>query len=154
MNKPTLIVEKIHSNAVIPQYAHETDSGFDLCCLEDFTIHPGETKVIPTGLRFEIPEGYEIQVRPRSGLATKGFTVLNSPGTVDEGYRGEIKVIFNYSYNEMNGCSYNVEYFKKGSKIAQAVLCPVTRAFIREDKIDTNTDRQDRGFGSTGLVTI
>lgn len=146
MSKPQLIIQKLHENAKLPVYAHETDSGFDLCCLNDFTISPGETVIVPTGLMFEIPKGYEVQVRSRSGLATQGFSVLNSPGTIDEGYRGEIKIILNWiNVNDKS------REFKAGSKIAQGVLSPVTRALIIEGGVNQDTDRSDNGFGSTGI---
>jgi dUTP pyrophosphatase len=117
--KATLKFTKIHEDAVIPKYNYESDSGFDLHSTEDITVDALGRTLVPTGLRFDIPMGHEIQVRPKSGLALKeGLTVLNTPGTVDAGYDGEVKVII---YNT-NPQSYQI---KKGQKIAQAVLCPV-----------------------------
>jgi dUTP pyrophosphatase len=130
-----------------PEYAYPTDSGFDLRANEQVTLEPFGRSLVSTGIFLDIPEGYEIQVRPKSGLAIKkGLSVLNTPGTVDQGYTGEIKVIvFNMS-NE----TQTIEF---GDKIAQAVLCPVVagkhinlqRVLNVDDK-----DRGDNGFGSTG----
>jgi dUTP pyrophosphatase len=131
-----------------PEYAYQSDSGFDLRSSEDIWIHPNDRKLIPTGMRFDIPEGYEIQVRSKSGLAlNQGLMVLNSPGTVDSGYQGEIKVIM------FNTTSQKIK-IEKGQKVAQAVLCPVVSGkwvdLIRVDNIN-DKDRNSNGFGSTGL---
>ena len=131
-----------------PEYAYQSDSGFDLRSSEDIWIHPNSRKLISTGMRFDIPEGYEIQVRSKSGLAlNQGLMVLNSPGTVDSGYQGEIKVIMFNTTNE----KVKIE---KGQKMAQAVLCPVVSGkwvdLIRIETIN-NKDRNSNGFGSTGL---
>lgn len=131
-----------------PEYAYESDSGFDLRANEDLWIHANDRTLIPTGLRFDIPEGYEIQVRSKSGLAlNQGLMVLNSPGTVDSGYQGEIKVImFNTTNQKIK--------IEKGQKIAQAVLCPVVSGkwvdLIKVENIN-DKDRNSNGFGSTGL---
>ena len=130
-----------------PEYAYPTDSGFDLRSNVDITLEPFGRALVPTGIHFDVPERCEIQVRPKSGLAIKrGLSVLNTPGTVDYGYTGEIKVIvFNMS-NE-------VQSIVKGDKIAQAVVCPVVQGseinLKRVDKIE-NKDRNSNGFGSTG----
>ncbi len=131
-----------------PEYAYESDSGFDLRSTEEIWIQANDRKLIPTGLRFDIPEGYEIQVRSKSGLALKqGLMVLNSPGTVDSGYQGEVKVIMFNTTNER----IKIE---KGQKIAQAVLCPVMCGqwvnLVKVEEIEEK-DRNDKGFGSTGL---
>jgi dUTP pyrophosphatase len=131
-----------------PEYAYQSDSGFDLRSTEEVWIHSNDRNVIPTGLRFDIPEGYEIQVRSKSGLAlNQGLMVLNSPGTVDSGYQGEIKVIM------FNTTNQKVK-IEKGQKVAQAVLCPVVSGkwvdLIKVEKIN-DKDRNDNGFGSTGL---
>ena len=131
-----------------PEYAYQSDSGFDLRSSEDIWIHPNDRNLIPTGMRFDIPEGYEIQVRSKSGLALNhGLMVLNSPGTVDSGYQGEIKVIMFNTTNE----KVKIE---KGQKMAQAVLCPVVSGkwvdLIRVETIN-DKDRNSNGFGSTGL---
>jgi len=130
-----------------PEYAYPTDSGFDLRSNIDLELMPFGRELVPTGLYLSIPEGYEIQVRPKSGLAVKkGLSVLNTPGTVDQGYTGEIKVIIINMSNDFQN-------IKKGDKIAQAVLCPVVSGkhveLIKQDKIQDN-DRGSNGFGSTG----
>jgi dUTP pyrophosphatase len=131
-----------------PNYEYDSDSGFDLRSTEELWVQANDRKLVPTGLRVDIPEGYEIQVRSKSGLALKqGLMVLNSPGTVDSGYQGEIKVIIFNTTNER----IKIE---KGQKIAQAVLCPVVNGkwvnLIRVEEIGKK-DRNDKGFGSTGL---
>ena len=131
-----------------PEYAYQSDSGFDLRSTEEVWIHSNDRKIIPTGLRFDIPEGYEIQVRSKSGLALNhGLMVLNSPGTVDSGYQGEIKVIM------FNTTNQKVK-IEKGQKVAQAVLCPVVSGkwvdLIKVENIE-DKDRNSNGFGSTGL---
>ena len=136
------------SDNVEPEYAYESDSGFDLRSTEECWINANNRVLIPTGLRFDIPDGYEIQVRSKSGLAlNQGLMVLNSPGTVDSGYQGEIKVIMFNTTNE----KIKIE---KGQKIAQAVLCPVLNGkwvdLIKVEEIGEK-DRNNNGFGSTGL---
>lgn len=145
----------------LPKYAREFDAGFDLVAAEDTVIYPGGTKVIPTGLAFEIPPGYELQVRPRSGISRKTFlrVVL---GTVDSGFRGEVGVIVsNTSYpgntialgiNDDNKIYMNVKYeIKKGDRIAQGVIAPVVTAhFVEADEL-SDSERGNRGFGSTGI---
>jgi dUTP pyrophosphatase len=131
-----------------PKYEYETDSGFDLRSTEDVYISAGDRKLVPTGLSFDIPEGYEIQVRSKSGLALKqGLMVLNSPGTIDSGYNSEIKVIlFNTSKEDVK--------IEKGQKIAQAVLCPVVNGKwvdLVKVNIIKEKDRNSNGFGSTGI---
>lgn len=142
---------KNESNNPDPEYATAGSSGFDLRAnlTEPVTIKPHSIKIIPTGLYFEIPENFEIQVRPRSGLAAKnGVTVLNTPGTVDADYRGEVKVILiNHS---------DVEFFvNHGDRIAQAVIASVIGKNViklnKVNKISENTERGSGGFGSTGI---
>ena len=141
-----LQIMKIHDDAVIPHYVHPGDSGMDLYSVEDVTIEPGATAFIHTGLKIAVPEGYEAQVRPKSGLALKhSITVLNTPGTVDSGYRGEICIIL---INHGTG-SFEV---KKHTKIAQMVICPVVQAEIVEVNGLDDTTRGEGGFGSTGLA--
>jgi dUTP pyrophosphatase len=147
---PTIDLNYIKSNenAVDPKYAYYTDSGFDLYSTEDKWIHSFDRALIPTGLHFDIPSGYEIQVRSKSGLAlNQGLMVLNSPGTVDQGYTGEIQVIL------FNTTNQKVK-IEKGQKIAQAVLCPVVAGkwikMVEKDKLG-NKDRNQNGFGSTGI---
>ena len=130
-----------------PVYAKEGDSGFDLRCTEGGTLKPLERMLVPTGLYFELPDGYELQVRPRSGLAAKhGITVLNTPGTVDTGYRGEIKVI-------LVNLSNDTFTFEKGERVAQAVIASrVSSDFgeLIEVTEISESERGDGGFGSTG----
>ena len=130
-----------------PVYAYHSDSGFDLRANEETHFLPFERKLVPTGLFFDIPEGFEIQVRTKSGLAINhGLVVLNSPGTVDQGYTGEIKVIV----INMSNDSQTIEF---GDKVGQAVLCPVVAGKWENLKrvLDINEkDRGDNGFGSTG----
>lgn len=144
----TIEVELVHDDAVFPKYAYESDSGFDLHSTQDLTIGPFGRILVPTGIKVSFQEGYEIQVRPKSGLAIKqGLTVLNTPGTVDQGYTGEIQVIV------FNTNNYTV-MIPKGMKVGQAVLCPVINGkYVRFEKVDTlnEKDRGDNGFGSTGI---
>ena len=130
-------------------YAYDTDSGFDLYSVEEKTLKPFGRDIFSTGIKLNIPEHYEIQVRSKSGLALKdGIMVLNSPGTVDQGYTGELRVIlFNTSELPIT--------IKKGQKIAQAVLCPVVCGkWINLVEVGAiqNKDRNENGFGSTGLI--
>ena len=148
MKTKNLGVELVHEDAKIPSYAYPSDSGFDLRSTIEINIPPFGRALIPTGIKLSIPEEYEIQVRPKSGLAlNQGLTVLNTPGTVDSGYVGEIKVIVFNTSNETVTVS-------KGMKIAQAVLCPVVCgkyvSFESTNKVE-DKDRMDNGFGSTGL---
>lgn len=136
------------SENVNPEYAYKSDSGFDLRASEDVWVFPNSRALIPTGLKFNIPDGYEIQVRSKSGLAlNQGLFVLNSPGTVDSGYLGEVKVIiFNTTTEKIK--------IEKGQKVAQAVLCPVVNgkwvSLIQTNSME-NKDRNNNAFGSTGL---
>ncbi|WP_456469726.1 dUTP diphosphatase [Caminibacter sp.] len=139
-----LKIKKLNSKAVIPSYQTEEAAGFDLHSIENTVINPGERKLIGTGLAFEIERGYEVQIRPRSGLAFKhGITVLNSPGTIDSDYRGEIKVLLINHGSE----PFEIKY---GERIAQAVVAPVIQAEIVEVENLSDTERGSGGFGSTG----
>lgn len=131
--------------ATMPQYAHDTDSGADLFALYGYTLAPGETYVFPTGVHIELPEGFDAQCRSKSGLAAKqGLCVLNSPGTIDNGYRGDLLVILHNNSN----------IFQKiiaGQKIAQLIVAPYVQAtFLTADALES-TERGDGGLGSTGL---
>ena len=148
MKTRSLGVELIHEDTKVPTYAYPSDSGFDLRSTVEINIPPFGRALIPTGIKLSIPEEYEIQIRPKTGLAiNQGLTVLNTPGTVDSGYVGEIKVIVFNTNNETVTVS-------KGMKIAQAVLCPVVCgkyvSIELMDKVE-DKDRMDNGFGSTGL---
>ena len=161
--------EKCREGARMPEYAHIDDSGMDLYALEDYTNHPGETKLIPTGLKFAIPNGYELQIRPKSGrcLKTK-LRVANTPATIDAGFRGEVCVIVENVEAPIQDITYEFDndghpvitsilhgedhYIHKGEKFAQLVLAEVPKAnFYLVDKVMEDTERADGGFGSTGL---
>jgi dUTP pyrophosphatase len=136
---------RIHPDAVLPAYAHPSDAGMDVRSVDDLVIAPGRRALVHTGLVMALPPMYEAQVRPRSGLALKnGITVLNTPGTVDSGYRGEVGVIL---------ANFGEEDFvvRKGDKIAQIVIAPVTQPVIEETETVDETDRGAGGFGSTGV---
>jgi len=138
-------IKKLVEDARVPDYAHLGDSGADLFSTVDETLAPLERKGIPTGLAAEVPMGFELQVRPKSGLAlNSGLTVLNTPGTIDFGYRGEIKVILINLTQE----PYKIS---KGQKIAQLVVAPVAYARFQEEQQLSDTSRGAGGFGSTGL---
>jgi dUTP pyrophosphatase len=151
MNPKTTLdvkVQQIHEDAVLPTYNYKTDSGFDFYSVEEIVIGPLGRALVPTGLKFDLPTNVELQVRSKSGLALKeGLMVLNSPGTVDNGYTGEVQVIiFNTNNHE-----YTI---KKGMKVAQGVFSNVLNGniieFIKTDKIE-DKDRNANGFGSTGI---
>ena len=141
-----ILIKKLNQKAIIPKYETLGASGLDLSAnLEkNIVLKPGEKCLVPTGIAVTIPNEYEFQIRPRSGLAMKNsITVLNSPGTIDADYRGEIKVII------INLGNKNFE-ITNGTRIAQMVLCPISKAKLLEvDDLD-NTTRGDGGFGSTG----
>lgn len=133
----------------LPRYAKPGDSGFDLVAAEDTIIWPGETKVVQTGLAFEIPPGYELQVRPRSGMTrnTKLRVVL---GTVDSGYRGEVGVLVDNT-EIPKAANMQAHVIEKGTRIAQGVIAPVITAhFVEVDDL-SESDRGSNGFGSTGV---
>ncbi len=144
MKKLDVKVKILNTDAVIPKYQTSEAAGFDLHSVDEKTIKAGERDVIKTGLAVALPKGYELQVRPRSGLALKnGITVLNTPGTVDSDYRGELMVILlNTSKEDF--------VIKKGDRIAQAVIKEILQAdFEIVDELDS-TERGSSGFGSTG----
>ena len=141
-----ILIKRLSKNVSIPEYETAGSSGMDLAADigEKREIKPGETQIIPTGLSVSIPQEFEIQIRPRSGLAAKHqLSVLNTPGTIDADYRGEIKVIL----INLGKKSFIVE---KGLRIAQMVLCPLIKAKIKEVETLDSTTRGSRGFGSTG----
>ena len=141
----TLAFKKIHPDAVLPAYAHKSDAGMDVRSVADIVIAPGGRALVPTGLVMMLPPGYEAQVRPRSGLALKhGVTVLNTPGTIDSGYRGGVGVIL----ANFGDADFAV---RKGDKIAQIVIASVTQPDIVESDAVDSTDRGAGGFGSTGV---
>lgn len=139
-----LKIKRINDKARLPEYAHLGDAGLDLYSVDSVDINPGDIALIKTGIVIELPEETEAQIRPRSGLALKHkITVLNTPGTIDEGYRGEIGVIL---------INHGKEIFKveEGMKIAQMVIKPVLRVNIEEVDSISDTKRGEGGFGSTG----
>jgi dUTP pyrophosphatase len=141
----TLKVKKLTDDAALPRYAHPGDAGLDLCAGEHVELPPGESRMVKTGISIELPKGTEAQVRPRSGLAAKhAVTVLNTPGTIDEGYRGEVCVIL---------INHGRQPFvvEKGMKIAQMVIQPVLRVEVQEVNDLSDTARGTGGFGSTGM---
>jgi dUTP pyrophosphatase len=168
VGKKTILIpiEYCHKDAKMPAYAHLTDAGMDVFALEDITIMPGETKLIPLGIKVALPKGYELQVRPKSGrcLKTK-LRVANTPGTIDAGYREEICVIIDnidqfikFAEVGTNGTLYNAKFgssytIGKGEKFAQLVLSEVPRAcfYEVEDVYEIENDGRNGGFGSTGL---
>ena len=163
-------IELCHPDAKIPQYAHESDSGLDIFAIEDVTIHPGETKLIPTGIKVALPPGYELQVRPKSGRALKTkLRIANTPGTIDAGYRDEIGVIvenveppikdITYDFDQygmplITSILHGSDYFiSKGEKFAQLVLSEVPKAaFFRVDSVGEIGENRGGGFGSTNLT--
>ncbi|MGF7060038.1 dUTP diphosphatase [Brassicibacter mesophilus] len=137
-------IKRINNSAKLPEYAHDGDAGMDLFSIEEKVIEAGEVALIHTGIKIELPQGTEAQIRPRSGLALKNsITVLNTPGTIDEGYRGEIGVILINHGKE----SFKVE---KEMKVAQMVIKPVFKVKILEVDDLSDTERAEGGFGSTG----
>jgi dUTP pyrophosphatase len=137
-------IKLINDEAKLPYRANEGDAGLDLFSIEEKIIKAGESELIRTGIQMELPEGTEAQIRPRSGLALKhSITVLNSPGTIDEGYRGEIKVIL---------INHGKEDFKveKQMRIAQMVITPVIQVKLERTEVLSNTERDKGGFGSSG----
>ena len=141
----TLRFKRIHPDAVLPSYAHPSDAGMDVRSVEDLVLAPGRRALVHTGLVMLLPPGYEAQVRPRSGLALKsGVTVLNTPGTIDSGYRGEVGVIL----INLGDSEFQV---RKGDKVAQLVIAPVTQPEVVETDAVDETDRGAGGFGSTGV---
>ena len=142
-----ILIKRLSKNVILPKYETQGSSGLDLAANIDKQIEilPGKSEVIPTGLAIAIPKNFEIQIRPRSGLAAKSqITVLNTPGTIDADYRGEIKVI-------LINLSDKVFIVEKGLRIAQMVLCPVIKATLKEVTELENTKRGSGGFGSTGI---
>lgn len=144
MMSPTISFVKLVPDAILPSYAKAGDAGMDLRCTEKFVICPGERLLVKCGLACAIPLGWEGQVRSRSGNALKkGVVVLNSPGTIDSGYRGELGALL---YN----CSEVEQYFNKSDAVAQLVISPIAHATIAEASSLPDSDRGTGGFGSTG----
>ncbi len=139
-------IKKVKENAIIPCYAKQGDAGMDLFSTEKYILKPGERVLVSTGISTEFPEGYELQIRPRSGLALKkGISLVNTPGTIDAGYRGEIGVI-------VINLGQDVFEINPGDKIAQAVLNKFETAEIEVCDSLSETERGIGGFGSTGVA--
>ena len=141
-----ILIKKIQKNISLPEYKTEGSSGMDLLASIDkaITLVPGEKQLISTGIAVAIPKDFEIQIRPRSGLAAKnGISILNAPGTIDSDYRGEIKVI-------LINLGKKKFIVKNGERIAQMILCPVVKIKFYEVNKLPNTTRGKGGFGSTG----
>jgi len=142
-----ILIKRLSKNISLPKYQTDGSSGLDLTANieQKIFIKPGKSVIIPTGLAVSIPKNYEVQIRPRSGLAAKNqISVLNSPGTIDADYRGELKVILiNLGEKEFK--------IEKGLRIAQMVLCPVVKAVLKEVNELEDTKRGSGGFGSTGI---
>ena len=142
-----ILIKKLSKEASLPKYETDGSSGLDLaaCIDKNIEIKPGKSEIIPTGLAVAIPKNFEIQIRPRSGLAAKNqISVLNTPGTIDADYRGELKVILINLSDE----NFIVE---KGLRIAQMVVCPIAKAKFKEVDSLEDTKRGSGGFGSTGV---
>lgn len=170
-------IKRLHEDAVIPKYAHDGDAGFDLVAIEDVIIEPGETALVKTGLAFELPDGYEMQIRPRSGITLKTKLRVQL-GTIDSHFRGEVGVIVDNTANfadlfdiptiedlyviyGINGKYYcgtdNIKegggyIIRKGDRICQAVIAPVSRVQFTEVDTLGETTRGDGGFGSSGVI--
>ena len=139
-------IKKLFSDVLIPKYETPGSSGMDLAAYikEDIVINPGDKALVPTCFSLSVPRGFEVQIRPRSGLAAKkSLTVLNTPGTIDSDYRGEVKVIL-INHSKVQFVVKNTE------RIAQMVICPVERVKLEEVQELSDTDRGIGGFGSTG----
>ena len=142
-----ILIKRLSKDVALPKYETDGSSGLDLAAYTDkqIKILPGKSEIISTGLAVAIPKNFEIQIRPRSGLAAKSqISVLNTPGTIDADYRGELKVI-------LINLSDKVFVVEKGLRIAQMVLCPVVKATLKEVTELENTERGSGGFGSTGI---
>ena len=140
-----ILIKRLDPSVPLPSYAKAGDAGADLATRIDFTINPGERMLVPTGISIALPNGYVALVHPRSGLAIKhGISIVNTPGTVDAGYRGELQVIL------INHDLTQPVSFKKGDRIAQLVIQKVERADFVEVSDLPGSDRSSGGFGSTG----
>lgn len=138
-------IKKVVEDAIIPKYQTSGSAGFDFHAVKDVTVFPKETRLISTGLAFEIPEGYELQVRPRSGMSLKTkIRIGNAPGTIDSDYRGLVSIIVD-NISSHGSLPYEI---KKGDRIAQGVICKVNQAVFIEDEL-SETERGEGGFGST-----
>ena len=146
--EPDVLIKRLDPGVPLPAYAHPGDAGADLTAAEDVLLGPGERALVRTGVAIALPAGYAAFVHPRSGLATRhGVTIVNAPGTVDAGYRGEIMVTL------LNTDRAEPVSFRRGDRIAQLVIQPVARAVFHEVDVLPESVRGEGGFGSTGLRT-
>ena len=158
-------IEKCREDAKLPQYAHDGDAGMDLYAAEDVIVYPGRSALVPVGIKLAIPYGYEVQIRPRSGVSLKTpLRIPNSPGTIDCGYRDEVNVIvYNASIMEkegssepltidQKGCIHGTYKIRKGDRIAQMVVAKVEYCnFIETDNVKEIGEDRGGGFGSSGV---
>lgn len=146
-NHPVLEVELpivLEDGITVPTYATTDSVGMDVRCKSNVVLAPGERKLVPTGLRIAVPKGFEAQIRPRSGLALRhGISMVNTPGTIDPDYRGEVQVL-------LINLGTDVVQLQQGERIAQMIICPVARANVRIVNELESTERGVGGFGSTG----
>ncbi|MBN1891699.1 MAG: aminotransferase [Clostridiales bacterium] len=162
---PKIFIRLIHKDTIMPSYAHANDSGMDICADRDVLIMPGQTVAVPTGFALAIPEGYEVQIRPRSGLSLNTMLrIPNSPGTIDSGFRDEVKVIIHNASREdvryaedpihttsSKGCPKGIYKISKGDRIAQMVCAKTERVrFESVDSLEGIGNDRNGGFGSTG----
>ena len=165
MDNVELLIEKCREEAVIPSYAHDGDAGMDLYSCADLVVEPGKTVLVPVGIKLAIPYGYEVQIRPRSGISLKTMLrIPNTPGTIDCGYRDEVNVIIHNASNpvlctqdepynlDVKGAPHGAYHIRKGDRIAQMVLSKVTYADFKvvSDVSEYGSDRGG-GFGSSGI---
>ncbi len=144
-SEPDVLIKRLDPGMPLPSYSHPGDAGADLAAAEDVELGPGQRALVRTGLAIALPAGYAAFVHPRSGLAAKyGVTLVNAPGTIDAGYRGEIKVTL------LNTDSDRAVRFNRGDRIAQLVIQRVERAVFHEAEVLPGSSRGDGGFGSTG----
>lgn len=142
-------IKKLHPDAVLPKYATELSAGFDLIACEDEKIYPGQTEVVKLGFAIEIPEGFEMQIRPRSGNSLKtDIRIANSPGTIDADYRGEVGVIIDHKRDRQEFHNFAIE-IKKGQAIAQGIIARVEKVEWLEVEELSSTERGAGGYGST-----
>lgn len=161
-----IYIEKCREDAKLPSYAHNGDAGMDLYAAEEVIIEPGKSALVPVGIKLAIPYGYEVQIRPRSGVSLKTLLrIPNAPGTIDCGYRDEINVIvFNASYMveegnstepltlDQKGCIHGTYKIRKGDRIAQMVVAKVEYAtFVETDNVKAIGEDRGGGFGSSGV---
>ena len=144
MDVTTVLIKKLDNFVALPEYKTEGAVAMDLYSTEDTVLNNGKVSIVPTGIAIAVPEGYEAQIRARSGLATKGVFVVNGPGTVDSDYRGEVKVLLSC----LNSGIFEI---KRGDRIAQLVISPVAKATLRVVENLDATTRGEGGIGSTGV---